>query len=77
MLIQKVARLAVIGVAAGILAVLFTTNLLRASFEDLPPVRALTIAWVCAAIALASVTAILWPLYRIARIDPSTALRHD
>jgi hypothetical protein len=35
---------------AGIVTVLLTTDLLRASFEDFPPVRALTILWVCAAI---------------------------
>ncbi|HEY3744130.1 MAG TPA: ABC transporter permease [Bryobacteraceae bacterium] len=77
LLIAKIAALAAIGFAAGITAVLLTSNLLTASFAGLPPIRTATIAAVCAAIAIASLTAILWPLYRIARIHPAAALRHE
>lgn len=76
-LITKIAALAAVGVATGIAAVLLTANLLAASFAGLPPIHIATIASVCAAIAIASLTAILWPLYRIARIHPATALRHE
>ena len=76
-LVQKIAVLSAIGLAAGIAIVVMTSNLLAASFEGLPPVRVITLAAVCLAIGAAALTAILWPLYRIARIDPSTALRHE
>ena len=77
LLIRKLAALSAFGFIAGIAVVTMTSNLLAHSFEGLPPIRMETVAVVCVAIALAAITAILSPLYRIARIDPSTALRHE
>ena len=64
------------------LALFWVGTLLALAFSDnptagLPQVRTFTIAGVIAAIALAALTAILWPLRRIARIDAATALRHE
>ena len=77
LLIRKIALLAAVGLVAGIAVVMMTSNLLTHSFEGLPPVEARTVVAVCAVIGLAALTAILWPLYRVARVDPATALRHE
>jgi ABC-type antimicrobial peptide transport system permease subunit len=77
LLIRKIGALASIGLVAGIAAVLLTTRLLTSSFAGLPPVRVQTFVAVSSVIGLAAFTAILWPLYRIGRVDPATALRHE
>ena len=77
LLLQKIAALALAGIAVGIGAVLLTSNLLESAFQNLAPASVPTLLVVCLTIALAALSAILWPLYRIGRIDPSTALRHE
>lgn len=77
LLIQKIAALALLGIAVGMGAVFFSSNLLEAAFEGLSPVGATTLIVVGTAIASAAGTALLWPLFRIGIIDPSTALRHE
>ncbi len=77
LLFQKIAVLALVGLTLGTGAVLLTSNLLEAAFQNLAPVSAPTFLVVGLAIALAALSASLWPLYRIGRIEPSTALRHE
>jgi putative ABC transport system permease protein len=73
----KTAGLLLAGCAAGGLAVFATSRLIEASLEGMAPVHASTALAVLLAVALAAGSAILWPLRRLARIDPATALRHE
>lgn len=77
MLLTRAAWLLVIGCALGIAAVVATSKLLESAVEGLQPARLSTGFVVAALVLLAALVAIWWPLRRLSRVDPSSALRHE
>ena len=77
MLLTRAAWLLAIGCALGIAAVVATSKLLESAVEGLQPARLSTGFVVAALVLLAALVAIWWPLRRLSRVDPSSALRHE
>lgn len=77
MVIRHGARLALSGVAVGIVGALFTTRLASGLLFGVSARDPLTIGTVCAAFAAIAVLACCVPARRAMRVEPVTALRAD
>ena len=77
MVMAHAGRLAVTGVAIGLVAAVLASRLLRAQLFEIAPTDTLTYVAVAAGLLLVSLVASWIPARRAARIDPLAALRHD
>jgi putative ABC transport system permease protein len=70
-------RLAITGIAIGLVAAVLASRVLRAQLFEVAPTDTLTYVLVGAGLLLVSLVASWIPARRAARIDPLAALRHD
>lgn len=77
MVMAQAGRLAVTGVAIGLVAAVLASRVLRAQLFEIAPTDTLTYVAVGAGLLLVSLVASWIPARRAARIDPLAALRHD
>jgi predicted permease len=77
LLMRRAAWLLAIGCGLGVVAVALTSKVLESAVEGLEPARLTTGFAVAALVLLAALGAIWWPLRRLAKVDPASALRHD
>lgn len=70
-------KLALAGIAVGVLAALTTTGLLAASLYQVTAKDPVTFAGVCILFALVAVAACYLPARRAMRVDPMVALRYE
>jgi putative ABC transport system permease protein len=77
MIVMQGARLAAIGVAAGLAAAFLLTRLLASLLYGVKAADPMTFAGVAAAIGLVALTASYIPALRAAAVDPNQALRHE
>ena len=68
-------RVTAAGLAAGLVAALAATRLMRSLLYDVSPTDAATYAIVAALTATVAVLASYVPAHRATRVDPTTALR--
>jgi putative ABC transport system permease protein len=77
MVMSQAGRLAVTGVAAGLVAALLASRLLRAQLFEVAPTDVPTYVLVGVGLLAVAMLASWIPARRAARIDPITALRQD
>ena len=77
MVMVHAGRLAVAGVAIGLVAAVLASRVLRSQLFEVAPTDSFTYAAVAVALLAVSFVASWIPARRAARIDPLTALRHD
>ena len=77
MIVMQGARLAAIGVAAGLAAAFALTRLLASLLYGVKAADPMTFAGVALAIGLVALTASYIPALRAAAVDPNQALRHE
>ena len=77
MIVMHSVRLAVVGVAIGIVGALATTRLLRSLLFEVQPTDPATLAAVSAVLVMISALASWIPARRAMRVDPVEALRND
>jgi putative ABC transport system permease protein len=77
MVMAQAGRLAVTGVAIGLVAAVLASRVLRAQLFEIAPTDTVTYVAVGAGLLLVSLVASWIPARRAARIDPLTALRRD
>jgi putative ABC transport system permease protein len=77
MIVMQGAKLAAIGVAAGLAAAFGLTRLLTSLLYGVKAADPMTFAGVALAIVLVSLAASYIPALRAAAVDPSRALRHE
>jgi putative ABC transport system permease protein len=75
--VSKTLRLLVAGGSLGVAAVAASSQILESSVDGLQPARITTALLTGGLLLLAALAAILWPLRKVAKIDPISALRHD
>jgi putative ABC transport system permease protein len=68
-------RLVGVGVAVGLLAVFFSSQLLRGLLYGIGPVHFPTLLAVAALLCLVAFLACWWPAHRASGVDPVVALR--
>jgi putative ABC transport system permease protein len=76
-LIRKTAKMLALGLLLGAFAVIGSADLLGSAVAGLQPSRPATALITAGLLALSAFAAILWPLLRLAKVDPVTALRHE
>ena len=77
MVMTQAGRLAVAGVAIGLLAALVATRALRSQLFEIAPTDTFTYVMVGAGLLVIALIAAWIPARRASRIDPLAALRHD
>ena len=77
MVLSSGLTLAVTGVAAGVVAALLTTRLLRGLLHDVTPADPLTFAAVASGLIVVALLASLVPAWRATRVDPVIALKSE
>jgi putative ABC transport system permease protein len=77
MVLGQAARLAVAGVALGLLAALALTRVMQSLLFDVSPRDPATFAAVASVLTLAALLASYLPARRAARLDPATVLREE
>jgi putative ABC transport system permease protein len=70
-------RLALVGVAAGLIGAFTLTRLMTSLFFGVSPRDPLTLISVCTILTAVAVIACYVPARRAMRVDPMIALRHD
>ena len=76
-MLRKVARLLAAGALLGAAGVFSAMRLIGSRIEGFGQVSFTTALVVIVAVSLAALVALIWPMRRIARIDPAAALRHE
>lgn len=77
MVMSQAGRLAIVGIAIGLVAAVLASRVLRAQLFEIAPTDTVTYLAVGAGLLIVALVASWIPARRAARIDPMTALRHD
>ena len=77
MVVTQGARLAVTGIAIGIVAALALTRAMTSLLYDVSPFDPITLAAVATLLVMVALVACYVPARRAARVDPVVALRHE
>jgi putative ABC transport system permease protein len=77
MVMTQAGRLALAGVAIGLVAALIASRALRSQLFQIAPTDAFTYVMVGAGLLIVALLASWIPARRASRIDPLAALRHD
>ena len=77
MVVESGLKLALAGVAAGVVGGLITARLIASLLFGVAPTDATTFAGVCAVLFVAAMMASYIPAHRATRVDPMVALRYE
>ena len=76
-IISKTAKMVALGLLLGALGVYASSNVTESAIAGLQPARLITGLIAVCLLAISAFAAILWPMLRLARVDPVMAIRRQ